>query len=1293
MSALKTTLRRLRTLLWTSFSIVVIAYAALIGVGKLLMPYSEHYQPELEQWLSREFGRQVSIDSFSGDWTAFGPRLSLQGMRLMPVGELRDSADVEAAAVAVSAAELDIKPLNYFLPGRSLYDFRIIGADFELLQTVDGRLLLSGLGVNNRGDGSPTVLGELAQVGQVHLQDSSLTYRDIGRDVTLSFGDIQGRVHLEGTDISLAFTASLQDARGGLIYGDIEGTLLMRIDEQQKPLRADWQLTTRELMLAALQGRLPSNPLLPLTGWLNAEIWGHWTPEEGIDLRGVSDLREARLVNAHQDLRLNQLNTRFRWLHQGPRAWQLHLANLLYDDGVSSWVSPRISIARQTGQDLGLWISADELPLDAPFNIARDVMLLYDTPWPANLPGAVSGVVRNLDLALDTGWGVRHLSAVFEDGSVYDWADQPALYGLRGSLRMDSAGGMLSLGATQLVVDWPRMFRDRLQFELAPCRVDFSPGEEWQVSFQRCALYNQDLEALADITVRANGGRPAVDVNASILRGDIGQFDGYWPEAVMSENVKTWLRRALVDGDLVSGRVQIFGDLDDWPFRRGTGRFEAVARVQNGHLDYYEGWPAARELEAVARFVGASMDVRGSTGNVGGAKVEEAWAVIEDMALPRLRIGYTGREQLPVLLEFLRQSPVNAQIGADLTQFEFRGDVVTTGLIDIPMGSLPGEFSLAGQADVSAASFHDPQSDVLLEKISGRIDYSQDGIKGESLVAEFREHEASLDLLANRHLREKFRAQMSGLFDVHDVIPPFLREDFHELDRVAGECLWEVSLVVAPGAVEDEYETVLEVSSQLMGVGLDLPAPLNKPEGAAWPLRLRLPLAGAEPRLDIEFSDRLSLDFRLSDDFRTPLSALVSLGGGHSSLPDQGLIRIEGITHSLDLDGWLDIIVDAAHQDRGMGRLELEQGELYADELLFMDRSFRRVEMDFDVSGSDIRSEFNGDGIVGRVRFTPTDSGLNSLTAEFERLALGEPVNDGMDTTANPANLPAVHLYARSFQYVGLELGETRIEAYPTASGYHFEKVEASSEQISLQASGDWTLGDDGPRSEFVINMTSESLGSLLEQLDISSSMAGGQTILRFNAWWRGTPASFALPVLNGEIEFSVTGGNISNASAGGGRLLGLLSVQALPRRLALDFRDVFDSGFSFDSATGTFRMENGMARTDDVLLRSSAANITVSGSTNLVDRQYDQVMTIQPGVGNTLPIIGALAAGPPGAAAGLALQGLLQKPLAEATQVQYSITGSWDSPELEPIDVTPVTRPSEEDTPKDSDEQPSATG
>ena len=72
--------RRLRTLLWTALTILTVFAAVIVGFGKLLMPYSVHYQPELEAWLSRAFNQPVRVESFSGEWKAFGPRISLQGL-------------------------------------------------------------------------------------------------------------------------------------------------------------------------------------------------------------------------------------------------------------------------------------------------------------------------------------------------------------------------------------------------------------------------------------------------------------------------------------------------------------------------------------------------------------------------------------------------------------------------------------------------------------------------------------------------------------------------------------------------------------------------------------------------------------------------------------------------------------------------------------------------------------------------------------------------------------------------------------------------------------------------------------------------------------------------------------------------------------------------------------------------------------------------------------------------------------------------------------------------------------
>jgi uncharacterized protein YhdP len=153
-------------------------------------------------------------------------------------------------------------------------------------------------------------------------------------------------------------------------------------------------------------------------------------------------------------------------------------------------------------------------------------------------------------------------------------------------------------------------------------------------------------------------------------------------------------------------------------------------------------------------------------------------------------------------------------------------------------------------------------------------------------------------------------------------------------------------------------------------------------------------------------------------------------------------------------------------------------------------------------------------------------------------------------------------------------------------------------------------------------------------------------------------------------MSFSVVDGKILNANPGAGRLLGLISVTALPRRLALDFRDVFASGFSFDQASGTLRLESGTAYTNDFEMESTAATLAIEGSSDLVRQEFDYRLSVRPGVSQALPVIGAIAGGPTGAAAGLALQGLLRNALGEAAEARYSITGGWAEPEVTRLEV-----------------------
>ena len=1268
MRSLKTIFRRARTLLWTAFSIVVILLAAGVGLGKLLMPYSVHYQPQLEQWLSEEFGQPVAIESFEGSWTAFGPRLTLRGLQLL---ESAEKPGEGAAEVVIESAALDIRPLGYLLAGGPLYNFRVIGADFELSRDEGGEFRLSGFGVSNRGGNQGSALKDLARVGEVVLQDSSLDYIDEKFDIHLGLAGINGRLKLEGEVLATEVRAELFDQRSGLVYGEIDGTAVLRLDDNQVVQRAEWQANASELMLASFQGKVPASPFMPLTGWLDAEVWGEWSRGGGHRINGLTDLRDALLVNEYQDIHLERVNSNFRWRFSDGGQWNLHLADFFFDDGNSSWTTPRLSVARNTGENTGLWISADSLPLGVPLNLARDIMSVYGKPWPDGLPATADGQVSELDLVLGNDWRLALARGQIRDASVVGWERWPDVTGLNGKVQLTDDYGLIDISGDGVRIDWPRMFRDPLEMDISGCRLEMQWGDTWQAGFERCGVANADLAVHGDLLISGNEGKPAIDANFAVTRGKIGQLDPYFPEAVMSENVLGWLRRGLVGGEIGLGRFQIHGDMDDWPFRNGEGRFEAVVWLDGPRIDYLEGWPVVRGGDIVARFVGAAMDVRGTVADSGGVGVDEIVVTIEDMKAPLLEVEYQTPGSLPGLLGFLQQTPLREQINVDLTQFQFAGPVDVDGRIVVPLGELEGEMSVDGTVQVKGGRFTEPERNITIDDIRGELSYSERGFEGSALEALGPGGPALLDLSADADKLEKFRAELSGNFDVNDVlIDEQLREDLPMLKQIQGRSDWLISLVVAPDERVEGNAVTLGIRSGLEGVTIALPAPFNKEAEESWPLVLEYPIAEPDLPLDIVIENRAALRFDLPGEQVAPERVLIELGGQLGPLPAQGLLRIGGSAPIVDLDGWVSVIVDEMSRGAEMGGLELEEGSLQADQILFLDRLLPQVAMTFSVTGDEFNADFDSRDIEGTVRFSSTGPGLNSLSAEFERLVLGEPESGGLTMETDPKDLPALHLFAHSLSYLGIEMGETRIEAYPDATGFHFEKVDAASDALSVQASGDWSLAEDGHRSDFNINMASESLGDFLQSLDISSSVQGGQTLVNFDAWWPGTPGSFALSRLNGQVDFSVIQGNITGASAGPGRLLGLVSFTALPKRLSLDFRDVFESGFSFDEATGTFALENGIATTDDVLLTSSAASISVSGRTDLVEQQYDQLMTIRPGVGNTLPIIGALAAGPVGVAAGLALQGLLHNELAEATKVRYTISGSWDEPIIEPVDV-----------------------
>ncbi len=1260
--------RRIRTLLWTALTLVLLLAAIIVGIGKLLMPYSVRYQPQLEEWLSREFQQPVVVDSFTGEWKAFGPRISFEGVTLLGDGQ-------GEGEIAIQYAALDIKPLNALIPNRPLYSFRIIGADLSLVRTPDGRYELSGLGVSGRNSGETgnSGLRNITTVGEVLLEDSNLSFDDEERGIHVQLTGMKGRLQLNGRELSMEMEANISDEFKPRVLGDLKATLLITLGEDQHLARARWHVKTGELMISELARQLPYHTLIPRSGWLNAEIWGEWSQDSNQEMEGVIDLRESTLSESPRLMQLDHLNTRFRWNFHDREIWRIDLSDLTIEKDGEEWESSRMSVERNIPGNLGIWISSDFVDIEFPMQLTQRVMTSYNTTWPRVMPRQARGQLRGFDLVLDSRWKLFKLSGEMDKIDAWEWDKYPDVAGISGSIDLQGGEGEIEFNGQDVRLECPRNFRRQAVVDIPRCSMEILWGKPnaWRIDARDCVIENEFFALSGRSRFAGNQGKPEMDINMVFSRANLAELDDYWPQSVMSPTVVNWLRRGIVSGQSSDGRFMLRGDMDDWPFRAQQGILLATARINDAEIDYFADWPRARDIDMTVSFRGTAMDAEGSLGNMAGLPVQRVKAHIEDFKQPVLEMAYTSRAPMQDMVGFIESTPLLNNVDLDLGQYKFGKRAETSGRLVVPLKSGLGELSIDGRLNLSGNQFTELKSGIELHELKGEIYYDRDGMKGSSMTGVFMEHPTDLALAADWDGAEVFRAELNGVFPIEELLPESIMQSEPLLKKFSGSSRWDINLSVNTAAGSVDRETWLDMSSDLIGVTMNFPVPLNKQPEVPWPLKVRYPVKARSSVMSIVLDNKATMQFELGEKLGNARRAHIHFGQETGELPAEGFFSLGGSTAEFDLDQWMDVVIERFSQKTAGEGLVFDKAALLADEMRFLNRSFTDVALNVSYQDEILAGEVESAGLAGNVSYRQSDDGSHSLSAELERLFMPEPIDKGMTMDTDPSSLPEMHLYVREFSYKGLELGETRIEAYPIQNGLRIDSVEAVSSQLNFQARGDWTSDDSGSRSDFDILMTSESLGSLMNMMDISSVLEGGQTILSYDAWWPGPPAAFALARLNGEMSINVSDGRILDVDAGAGRVVGLLSIAALPRRLALDFRDVFGSGFNFDQATGTVTLENGTAYTEDLTLQSTAATLTINGSSDLVEQEFDYVMAVRPGVSQTLPALGAVIGGPGGAAAGLALQGLLRKSLGDATEAVYTIRGPWSSPTVEPA-VTP---------------------
>ncbi|OOG39301.1 YhdP family protein [Rhodanobacter sp. C05] len=1243
-----------RALGWVA-GVTVILLAVLMALAQLLLPLLARHPAWVAAQLSQRVQRPVTFASLEGRWTPSGPLFVMHNVTVgMAPGE-------QGSVLQLPESELKLDFGGWLLPTRHLLNLHVRGMQLDLARDANG-WHVNGIGVAGGTNKQPFSPGRLSL--DLWLEDLRVDVTDTIRGKHYTLLAPQLRLSRQGSQIRFG---------GRLQRGGVNTALRMAGRFREDGSSGQVWLGAEDVELKPLLDGIDMDGYTADQGHGRLSAWLDW--------------RKGRLTNSliRFDLDALAVSSPAGATASVPTLHGLAGLRQTSDGYDARWVG-------DDGSALALSLHRPDSPQMSVGVAARELQLAPLLPWLAlapNLPpglahwlggGQPHGDLSQVALQWDRASGLRGLHVTFQDLGIDPVGKLPGLNDLHGEFRGDAEAVSLELPDQPATLQFAHLFRQPFVLsKLAGTLAFWQQDDGWHIGADALDFVGTGYagQARGEAILPAQGGAPFLNLYASVDHADVPAARLFWPVSVMPPQTVAWLDRALVAGQIDQAQVLVRGDMADWPFHHNEGRFEARAQIRDLTFNYGDAWPRAEGVNAVANFINSGMLIEVDGGQSLGVKADKAVALIPDFGEGLLDLNVQGSGSGASLMNFVRKSPIASQQADTLAKLSVGGNGTFDFHLSLPLKKIQ-DAQLSGTAQLKDADLSAADWNLKLDKLNGPLHFDLHGMQAGPLDAGFHGQPSKLQLAiagANSDPSTVLSAQLQGSYQVAELVQDY--PSLNWLGQLAnGRSDFNIGFAIAHIPGRSEVAQTLSVDSPLSGIALDLPTPLHKPAPVSLPLHLTMSLPVSGSDLQVALGQVMRAHFRLSAaDSKLPLTGTLAFGSQMPDVLPVHDLRIRGHASELDVTGW----VQRAAAGSGGSGPGLESIDVSTDQAQLFGQSVGVMKIKATPQVDTLSVDVDGAALAGNFSVPTQDMNKRGITARLQRLywpksspapvgtaapsAASAPTGNPANTGINPAALPPFHLWVSDLRVGDAKLGEARLETWPTASGQHIEQLRALSSQVQINASGDWNGSATDSHTQMKISFSAEDLGAMLSALGYDGLVQGGKTQDELDASWPGSPIALSLATMNGTLSIHVSDGHIPDASPGAGRLLGLVSLGELPRRLSLDFGDVFGKGFAFDSITGDFKLADGNATTSNMEINGPAANIRITGRTGLRAKDYDQQMLEIPHVGNSLPIVGAVVGGPIGAAAGFAVQGLLGKGLNHAAIRRYHITGTWDKP------------------------------
>lgn len=1277
-----------------SAAAAVLMALAIIMLRYVLLPNIDQYHEQIAASIGDAMGITVTVGRVEGEWQGLQPHLSFSDLRILD--------ETKQPALMLARVHSSISWMSLFTGELRLSSLEIDGPELLIRRDVQGKLLLGNVSLSKEG-GKNDLADWLLHQAHIVVRDALIVWVDEKRDapplvlrqVNLHIDSLLSHHRFALRALPPDDIATPMDVRGdfhGASFDDLSkwhGQIFTQLYFTDVGAWRHWLNLPEELWRG--RGAVRS--------WLSVETGRVSGIIADLALYNVG----AKLAADAPEMRLPSLRCRVTWkdvaggfevavkdlamrLPEGP---ELHSTDL-YFRTTAAIDNQRASSELRANLLQFEWLAsmASYLPLEPGL---RTQLAAYSP----------RGRVANLNLQwqgkLEKPDSYR-IKGQFEDVALHRVGAMPGFSGLSLDVDGSDTSGRLNINSRQLVVDAPGALREPLSFTLVIGQAGWQrEGNELKITLDSASVVNDDLAGGLYGSYQTRAGTLGVlDLNASLTRGDVRRAARYTPLIALNGKGSDWLNGALLAGHTEDFHIRIKGNLSDFPL---DGTKDAVLEI-GGHardvvLEFDKTWPRIENIAGEFWIRGNKLEVKGSSATILDAKLQNVTVTLPDMMSADLPLEIVGEAvgENSTFLQFIQQSPVRGYIKG------FSDGMTASGKGHLDLNA---HIPLQGDKPVKVSgAFRLQDSEIFLGegvptlyKTRGELSFSDSGMQASGVSAEILGGAASIDMQTAEN--GAVRATVKG----HSRVDVLRRLYPHPaLNYLHGSAAWNADIVVAKKTAE------VDITSDLQGLGSSLPQPFAKRAGKAMPLHVnKRNISAKQDLITVQLGSLLNAQLERRDKkgemvikrgivefgVKSKLAAAkkAKTFPSRAKLPAMSFrsksgIWLAGTLPEVSIEGWDSLTKDTT---KAGPPLDIAGVNLRIKKLTGYGKIIEWLKVDSTKRADGLALLFASNAVNGEVVWLPRGYEKGSkFTAHLRNLYLDDdepaepsplppqPDKTGKPSIFGPGKLPALEIVIENMRVKERQFGRVELVGHPDGEDWRLRRLNLTNSDGSLAGDGVWRSVQANTQTELNLQLKLTDVGKTLALYGYPNTVKGGSGKLSASLTWGGAPDKFNYTSLNGTLKLDTGKGRFLKMEPGAGKLLSILSLQALPSRITLDFADVFSGGFQFENINGNAAIKDGVIDTQDFHIDGSSAKVTLKGTVDLNNATQDLRVKILPTIGDSVSLISAFTAGPAIGVGTLIVSKVLGDPLDKLVSFEYNVSGPWHAPNVDKVVKKPV--------------------